>query len=253
MTGIYGFCNKENGKWYVGQAVKIQKRINTHLWMLRHGKHRNELMQKDWLMFGEKAFFWKVLEECDEEQLDEKEVYWIAQKKSFESGYNQTIGGYGQPGRVMPEKEKQWRHDRFLGEGNPMYGKKHTEETRRKLRESHKGERHVNYGKHLREETRRKISEAHKGMYHSEATKKKLSDMNKGKPPSRAAVEKSAAFTKSPENPQCRAVVCIDTGIEYYSTAEAARQTGLSRTKITACCVGRRKSTGGFHWKYKKN
>lgn len=252
MVGIYGIHNTENGKWYVGQTVRIQKRINTHLWMLRNGQHRNEQLQDDWNRFGEHAFMWTVLETCDSEMLDQREVYWIAHKKAFEQGYNQTVGGHGQPGRAMPEEEKRWRSERYSGTGNPFYGKKHSEETREKLRESHKGERHGNYGKHLSPETRAKISAAKKGKHISEDQKRKLSEMYKGKPLPRATIEKACDFLKSPENPQCRAVVCIETGMEYFSTAEAARQTGCSRTKITACCTGRRRSIGGFHWKYAK-
>lgn len=38
---------------------------------------------------------------------------------------------------------------------------------------------------------------------------------------------------------------------EYPSTAEAARQTGIYQASICACCNGKRKSAGGFVWKYK--
>lgn len=42
-------------------------------------------------------------------------------------------------------------------------GKKHTEETKRKMSESKKGEKHPNYGKFHTEETKRKMSESQKG------------------------------------------------------------------------------------------
>lgn len=38
---------------------------------------------------------------------------------------------------------------------------------------------------------------------------------------------------------------------EYYSHAEASRQTGISRKCITSVCVGRAKTAGGFYWRYK--
>ena len=44
-----------------------------------------------------------------------------------------------------------------------IHGKKLSEETRRKMRESHKGENHHMFGKHHTEETRRKMRESHKG------------------------------------------------------------------------------------------
>ena len=58
-------------------------------------------------------------------------------------------------------------------------GKTHSEETRRKLSESHKGENNPNFGKQFSEETRKKMSEAAKNM--SDETKRKLSEANKGK------------------------------------------------------------------------
>ena len=63
---------------------------------------------------------------------------------------------------------------------NPMYGKKHSEETKKKMREAKKGkyvgEKSPMYGKHHSTETRRKMREAHKGKHHSTETRKKLSD-----------------------------------------------------------------------------
>ena len=69
----------------------------------------------------------------------------------------------------------------------PNKGIHHTEETRRKMSESHKGKPAWNKGKHgiYSEDTRRKISEAMKGHthfnghHHSEETRKKMSEAAK--------------------------------------------------------------------------
>ena len=39
---------------------------------------------------------------------------------------------------------------------------------------------------------------------------------------------------------------------EYPSIGEAERQTGYSQSSISKCCKGKRKSTGGYIWKYKE-
>ena len=39
---------------------------------------------------------------------------------------------------------------------------------------------------------------------------------------------------------------------EYTSVREAERQTGCHHQNIIKCCKGKRKSTGGFIWKYKE-
>lgn len=44
-------------------------------------------------------------------------------------------------------------------------------------------------------------------------------------------------------------VLCIDTGIVYPSMCEAERQTGIHHQSISACCNGKRKSAGGYHWR----
>ena len=49
-------------------------------------------------------------------------------------------------------------------------------------------------------------------------------------------------------------VLAIDkvTGliVEFVSSREAERQTGIANQNINACCKGKRKSTGGFYWMY---
>ncbi len=42
----------------------------------------------------------------------------------------------------------------------------------------------------------------------------------------------------------------VDTGIIYDSLTDASNATGISISKISACCKGKRKTTGGFHWEY---
>ena len=62
-----------------------------------------------------------------------------------------------------------------------MKGKHRSEETKKKISESHKGEKNPNYGKHFSEESKKKISETEKGKKISEESKKKMSESKKGK------------------------------------------------------------------------
>ena len=45
-----------------------------------------------------------------------------------------------------------------------------------------------------------------------------------------------------------RPVICVETGVTYESITDANRKTGI--TNITACCKGRIKKAGGYHWEY---
>lgn len=87
MIGIYKITNKINGKIYVGQSNDIERRFSEH-------KYRNKLpidiaIQK----YGKENFTFEVLEKCSIEQLNNRETYWIKALKSFEDGYNYTLGG----------------------------------------------------------------------------------------------------------------------------------------------------------------
>ena len=93
---------------------------------------------------------------------------------------------------------------------------KRSEESKQKMSKLITGEKNPNFGKHLSEEHRKKLSEA------------------KG-------VNGILQFSKDGE-----------LIAEYPSIMEAERQTGCSRGNICSCCIGKRKTCGGFIWKYKE-
>ena len=47
-----------------------------------------------------------------------------------------------------------------------------------------------------------------------------------------------------------REIVCIETGEVFANATQAGKSTGIARQHINACCNGKRKSAGGYHWKY---
>lgn len=66
------------------------------------------------------------------------------------------------------------------GENHPMYGKQRSEETKRKMSESHKGENHPLYGKQHSEETKRKMSEAKNTSGYYRVSKQKNKNCKQG-------------------------------------------------------------------------
>ena len=44
-------------------------------------------------------------------------------------------------------------------------------------------------------------------------------------------------------------VLCVETGEVYPSIQEASRRTSINRGNISACCRGKRKTAGGYHWR----
>ena len=95
------------------------------------------------------------------------------------------------------------RKEKNCGYDNPMFGKTHSEETKKKISDGNSGKikseetrkkiSNANKGKIISEETRKKISNANKGKIrgeHSEETRKKISNANKGRIMSEQAKQK---------------------------------------------------------------
>jgi hypothetical protein len=69
---------------------------------------------------------------------------------------------------------------------------------------------------------------------HTAETKIKISNSKKGK-----------------SNKQEKTIICIESNIEYSSIKEASEKNNISKGGICNCCKGKRKTAGGYHWKYK--
>lgn len=53
-------------------------------------------------------------------------------------------------------------------------------------------------------------------------------------------------------NRRSKPVVCVELNKTFKSIMEAERELGISNKKIVDCCKGKRKTTGGYHWRYKE-
>lgn len=94
MTGIYKITNQLTQEVYIGQSRNIERRIAYHK---AASKRLNEttLLYRKIREYGIKNFSFEVIEECDIDKLDEREIYWISYYNSYEKGYNMTRGGQG--------------------------------------------------------------------------------------------------------------------------------------------------------------
>lgn len=97
MIGIYKIENKVNGKIYVGQSVNIETRWKNHRYELMNNTHYNEHLQRSWNKYGSDNFVFSIIEECEKENLDDREIYWIDYLHSceYQYGYNSQLGGTG--------------------------------------------------------------------------------------------------------------------------------------------------------------
>lgn len=98
MTGIYKIVNDANGKIYIGQSRDIDTRWYKHISFLRYNSHHNRHLQAAWNKYGEDAFKFSVVEECGEDDLNDRERYYINLYDSRRNGYNLDDGGSGVSG-----------------------------------------------------------------------------------------------------------------------------------------------------------
>ena len=52
------------------------------------------------------------------------------------------------------------------------------------------------------------------------------------------------------KNYRARQVICLDTGVIYAALKDATRAAGVSHSKISLVCSGKRKTAGGYRWAY---
>lgn len=174
--GIYSIINLITLDEYIGQSINIEGRWLTHKKNATNGADTQ--LYRAIRKYGWDNFDKHIIEECLEEELNDKEIYWIEHLDTYTHGYNMTLGGDGV---------------RFFGEDNGMFGRTHTEESKQKMSKKRKG-RHLTdehkqklsesgKGRIVTEETKQKISESQKGRVFSDEHKHKLSEANKGKIP----------------------------------------------------------------------
>lgn len=122
---------------YIGLTHDFNRRKWEHL-----NNVKNNIVSKFYnsiRYYGEENFVWTIIDSTKtREELNKKEKYYIKKYNTFYDGLNSTFGGDNlgsgkdHPcfGKTMTEEEKKIRSMRYIGEGNPMYGKRGKETPR---------------------------------------------------------------------------------------------------------------------------
>lgn len=279
-SGIYKITNTVNGKVYIGQSEWVKKRIGAHKYKLDKGTHNNVHLQRAYDKYGADAFLFEVVEYCDEDSLDEREMFYISYYDSMRNGYNQTLGGGGNRGYVMSEetrKKLRERHIDVSGKNNPMYGRswkdmctdEEIEEHSRKLREywaanppSTKAVICVTDGRVFKSckaaADEFGISEWNIGNCCRRTTNRcgwfengmpivclYKDDYDKMADDDIAQIIAAANRTSFGENnPNAKSVVNLTTGVVYKTAKDAARELGIKASGISSNIIGQHLSAG---------
>ena len=94
MAYIYQITNDINGKIYIGKTeFSIEKRFKEHCQDAFRDRNEKRPLYAAMRKYGIEHFHIELIEETDNPE--EREVFWIENKRSFKNGYNATVGGDG--------------------------------------------------------------------------------------------------------------------------------------------------------------
>lgn len=94
MAYIYQIINDINDKIYIGKTeFSIEKRFKEHCQDAFRERNEKRPLYSAMRKYGVEHFYIELIEETDKPE--ERERYWIEQKRSFKNGYNATLGGDG--------------------------------------------------------------------------------------------------------------------------------------------------------------
>ena len=220
---VYSITNKITGKRYIGQTVfPINKRWSAHKYASFKSKRKSKsALHSAIFRYGIKNFGIKIITHCNSiEEMNHREQYYIKLFNTLApNGYNLDNGGKN---------------------------KLASEQTKKKMRESHSKEKHFAFGK-------RGDQLPWFGRRNNEKTIRKMSTCKLGslnplfnKPHS--LQEKENLSTKCKNK---RKIICHENGQMYSSIREAADVLNLDRASISNIVRGAAKRTrSGFSFSY---
>jgi len=168
MYGIIYSAMSPDARIYVGQTTqKFEARKSSHIYQSKKPEY---YFHRALAKYGAHLFIWKIEKECEtKEELNQAEEFYMNYYNSRdpECGFNIKEAGsrgkhteetkkkisaikIGKKMSPLSEQHKKKISERTIGSNNPFYGKKHSEETKMKLRM-------INTGKIKSEETKAKL------------------------------------------------------------------------------------------------
>lgn len=258
MKGIYKITNLKNQKFYIGQSKDLNNREHNHFYRLGRNEHHNEILQKSFNKHGEENFIFEVLEEIDFDNfLNEREKYWLdfhggLNNKKIYNMKNPLTNEYSDYTKVKVSKI-------MLGENNPNFGNKWTDEQKENLSKKKKGKTlEERIGTEKSKLTKEKMSKSQKGRKHPEEVKEKIRQANIGENNpaygngDRQMGENNPMWGKASKNRRPVQQLTKDgVLVREYEFLSQVKSYGFDISNVTSVCRGRFKSCGGFIWKYK--
>lgn len=216
-----------DGLVYIGATRQALNRR----WHRGHAYQNNDALWTDIQLYGWDYFQKDVVAKglsAEEAFKLEKDLIEQYGSTNPERGYNRSTGGpFGRSGCPSDEDTKAKISKALSGKRK---GIPHTETHRQNISRALKGH-------HTSAEVRQKLRVALGSRLKSPEARAKQ----------KASTPRGSAHHKA------KGVVCVSSGKEYPTIADAAAQNQVSRNGIAKCCAGQQKMAGGLIWKWKEN
>ena len=194
-AGIYQRAHKGSGKFYIGSAVDLSKRLSSY-YSSSYLKRLDNYIARALLHHGYSAFNLSIVEYIDVSGLSlEKARKLILEREQFYFDIIFSVNGSntynilkvaGSPlGFIHSEESKALISEAQKSENNSFYGKNHSDETKVKMSLALSGENNPFYGKTPSVEFKQRMSGVNNPMFgksHSAEALKKMSEARKGVP-----------------------------------------------------------------------
>lgn len=224
---IYKITNLLNGKVYVGSTIDRHVRWSEHRTRLLNNRHCNRHLQNSWNIHGVNNFKYEVIEYVDNiDELIQREQYWLDKIQSYNDEFGYNI--------------------RKIADRNT--GITHSDETKSKLRDIS----NAYFKKH-----------GHKSIYSfwvdsygvDEADKRMIE--YKKRHSDRVSGERNPMYgKKDKDNPNIKKIDQFSIDGELVRSWDgiiiASRNLKILAQNISHCCLGKRKTAGGFIWRFHK-
>ena len=252
-----------NNVRYVGKTTNLVRRLNAHINRSKKNKYHSARWVNSLLEKGLKPEI-SIIEECNENNWEEREIYWISYYREHFDLTNILDGGghspsYGRLGKPWSDEQRMNNRKARLG-----MKVKHTDEGNNKRADG------------IRKYYANNKVPVFQYMLNGDFIKKWDSAVDAGtelgiKPSNIIKVcknerKKSGNFIWSFEKKSIdeyertfftKQIIQKDANDvilnEFNSLKEASENTKTSRTGISNCLKGLSKSSGGFKWEYKNN
>lgn len=248
----------------------IAKRLNRHIRELGLGIHKNPVLQRDWNRYGIDSFTFSVVEKCEPSECLRVEQFWIDSRGVGDKNrsYNvsptagNTLGitfteehrrkiGLHFKGKPKPEEQRRKMSEAQKGKPKPSVsaakkgvprkdpskcatygfkGKKHSEETKEKIRRANQGRK---LSSEQVENMRQRVLKA---LEESPHERERLLEMSKK---GRIAIAKIKSRTYVATPPSGEQILL--TGLRAF-----CQENGLSQPKMSDVVSGRRKHHKGW-------